>query len=91
MAMGKVYKVITTMNMVDGTLGHIIFGNMSKIVKKEKIQDLEAVRSYMVEMKNIQASVAERIRIIMKGLAINLTNPEINLLTVMGITISGLF
>ncbi|KAK9727832.1 5prime-nucleotidase, C-terminal domain [Popillia japonica] len=90
MAMGKVYQVITTMNMVDGTLGHIIFGNMSKIVKKEKIQDFEAVRSYMVEMKNIQPSVAERIRIIMKGLAINLTNPEINLLTVMGITISGL-
>lgn len=88
--MKKVYQVITTIDMTDGTLGHYSFGNYSKIVQVENVTDFLAIRAYMKQMKHINIGRMERIRIIKITSAGYLTKSKMNRIALFAMAIIAL-
>lgn len=75
----KVYNIVTTIDMTDGTTGHFLFGNKSNVVHVENITDFLAARTYMKQMKYINIGRMERIRIIkISSSARYITKPRMN-------------
>lgn len=72
MIMGKMYRVITTVDMLNATTGYVLFSRAAKVIRMENTTDFNALRTYMMQVKHIRMGAMERIRIVKKGAAVRL-------------------